>query len=511
MWKGHDLKGKMIIRKVLCLWIAFIFPNFIPSPSHAAESRVFINFWPIFQYTSDPIEGTQELAGLGPFFLWKKDPHQTQWGVRPFISWTENEKDSFRRLEFPYPIGKYLVRQGEKKGYLSPLSLYREEESDGKRRWDFQLFPFFMGQTVQEEGYAGIFPFLGRLLDRYGKEEIRFYFWPLYSESVEEGTRTTNLIWPFFSLTEGGRKKGFRFWPFYGQREEVGVSQMEFFVWPIFIKQRRAMDTEDPVDERIFFPLYVSKDSKRFEQRTYLWPFFSLTKDRLTDFEQLDLPWPIFQLLKGEDLHGIKFFPLFGDKIKTGEMRRTFFLYPLYQLEEDRMGEVQEKTLRILLLSRIRIEKNLQGEGKGESIRLWPFFDYEKEESGETSFSLFYLFPFKDEGFERNLFPLFRLFRWEKDSRGNCSTHLLWGLYKGIKKEGLDSWEIAHLLGGKRENGWTRLFFLKGLFSLSFPLRRPSPARGDLKSINKESVNGRKEDWNNRDRLICSRENSLQY
>ncbi len=511
MVNGRDLKYKMTIRNVLCLWIAFIFPSFIPSYSIAAESGVSLNFWPIFQYTSDPIEGAQEIVGLGPFFLWKKDPHQTEWGIRPFIYWTEREKDSFSRLEFPYPIGKYQVKQGEKRGYLSPLSLYREENLDGKKKWDFQFFPFFTGETVKEEGYSGIFPFFGRLLDRYGKEEIQFYFWPLYSESIQEGVRTTSLLWPFFSFIDGKNKRGYRFWPFYGQREEVGISRMEFFVWPIFIKQRKGMDTEDPVDETIFFPLYVSKDSKRFEHRTYLWPLFSFAKDRLAGFEQWDLPWPIFQLLKGEDLHGIKFFPLYGDKMKAGEMRRTFFLYPLYQLEEDRMGEVQEKTIRILLLSRIRIEKDFQGVGKGESVRLWPFFDYESEDTGDASFSFFYLFPFKDEGFERNLFPLFRLFRWEKDAKGNSSTHLLWGLYKRVKKEGLDSWEIAHLLGGKRGDGWSMLSFLNGLFSLSFPLRGPLQGRGDLKSIEKESADGRKEDWNIGDWLVCSRKNSLQF
>jgi hypothetical protein len=436
----------------------------MPFPSVAEERWVSFNFWPLFQYTSDSQDGLKEIEGLGPFFLWKKGPGRMQWGIRPVIFWTEDDSESLRRLEIPYPIGKYQVKNGEKRGYVAPLSLYREEEIDGKMKWDFQIFPFFIGATIKGEGYSGIFPFFGTLLNRYGKEEIRFYFWPLYAESISEGVHTTNLLWPFFSFIEGEKKRGYRFWPIYGQREEVGISQMEFFIWPLFLKQRKGMDTDDPIDEKMFFPIYVSKESQRLESRTYLWPFFTFAKDRLTGFEQLDFPWPIFQSLKGENLKGIRIFPLYGDKVKKGEMRRTFIFYPIYQLEEDRMGDVHEQTIRILLLSRIRTGDDIHGVKKEHSLRIWPFFDYEREGTGDASFSLFYLFPFKDEGFERNLFPLFRIFRWQKDPQGNTSSNLLWGLCKRVKKKEMDSWELAHLIGVKRGNGWHTLSLLKGLF-----------------------------------------------
>jgi hypothetical protein len=454
----------MTIRRIFFLFIVSAFLCLIPLLSIAQERPISLNFWPLFQYNSDPTEGVREIEGLGPFFLWRRDPHRTQWGIRPLLYNTEDVSGPLWRFEFLYPFGKYQVKEGEKKGYLIPLSLYREEEFDGKRKWDFQFFPFFIGETEKGEDYFGIFPFFGTLLERYGKEEIRFYFWPLYSQSKKEEVMTTHLLWPFFSFIEGEKKRGYRFWPIYGQREEIGVSQAEFFLWPIFIRQRKGMDTEDPVEERMIFPFYVSKESKRFDSKTYLWPFFSYARDRLTGFEQLDLPWPIFQLLKGENLQGIKIFPLYGNKVKEGEMRRTFILYPLYQLEEDRMGDVQERTIRILLLSRIRTDESIQGVKKEHSLRIWPFFDYEREEPGRETFSFFYLFPFKEEGFERNLFPLFRIFRWEKDPQKGTSTNFLWGFYRRVEKEGLDFWEVAHLVGVKRGKGWKTISFLKGLF-----------------------------------------------
>jgi hypothetical protein len=91
----------------------------------------------------------------------------------------------------------------------------------------------FIGETEEGEDYAGLFPLIGRLLKRYGKDEIHFYLWPLYSDSLSEGARTRNFLWPFFSFTSGEKKKGYRIWPIYGRKEEVGVSTQAFLLWPI--------------------------------------------------------------------------------------------------------------------------------------------------------------------------------------------------------------------------------------------------------------------------------------
>jgi len=65
-----------VIRKIFFLWPIFVSLCFTSSVSMAEERPFSINFWPLFQYTSDPIEGTEEIEGLGPFFIWKKDPRQ---------------------------------------------------------------------------------------------------------------------------------------------------------------------------------------------------------------------------------------------------------------------------------------------------------------------------------------------------------------------------------------------------------------------------------------------------
>ena len=468
IWDGRFPRNSLQIsmatlRKFSLLTILLSF-FIIPSHFTAEERPITFNFWPLFQYTSDPVEGVREIEGLGPFFHWKEDSHQKEWGIRPLLFWKGDEDESLWRLEFLYPFGKYETKEGNRRGYLFPISIYKEQRLDGGKKFDFQLFPFFVGETEKEESYFGFFPFYGTLLDHYGKDEIRFYFWPLYSESISEGVQTRNYLWPFFSFTEGETKKGYRIWPFYGQKEEFGVSKSEFILWPVFVNQTKGLDTEDPVENWMVFPFYVSKESKRFESKTVLWPFFSHTRDRLTGFKQWDLPWPFFRSLRGENLYGIRIFPIYGFKEKEGEWKRIFVLYPLLKLEEYRVGDVWEKTIRILLFTQIRKGEDNQGVKKGRSLRIWPFLDYERGETGRETFFVFYLFPFRDEGLERNLFPLFRIFRWEKDPQGGSSSDLFWGLYKRRKTEETDSWEISHLMGLRRGKGWKTISFLKGLF-----------------------------------------------
>ena len=453
----------MTIRKRFFFLTMVVLPCFTPVFSMAKERPITINFWPLFHYTSDPEEGVSEIEGLGPFFYWKKEPNRREWGVRPLLYWTGDESEALERLEFLYPFGKYQVKEGDKKGYLFPISSYKDQDSDGKRKWSFEFFPFFIGETEKEENYFGIFPLFGTFLERYGKDEIRFYLWPLYSRSISEGIRTTNLVWPFFSFTEGETKKGYRFWPFYGQKEEFGVSKSGFFLWPIFQERTQGLDTDDPMNERMIFPFYVSRESKNFESKTYLWPLFTHAKERTTGFEQWDLPWPLFRTFKGENLYGMRIFLLYGYKVREGESKRVFVLYPLYRYEEDRTKDIEERTYRILF-SRIRVGKDDQGVRREHSRRIWPIFDDEKEETGRETFHLLYLIPFKEEGLERNLFPIFRIFRWEKDPQGGMSANLFWGFYKKMKNEELDYWEIAHLIGVKRGLGWKTVSLLKGLF-----------------------------------------------
>jgi hypothetical protein len=496
---------------------------FLPLLSSGNEGRVSVNLWPLFGYTSDPATGETEIVGAGPLFHWKKKGPQAQWGVRPAFYWTEDEAEPLQRFEYLYPFGKYQNRKGEKKSYFSPVHSYKEEVWDGKKRWDFQLFPFFFGETIREEGYGGVFPLFGTLLDRYGKKDIRFYLWPLYSRTESEGYVARNFLWPFVGVTEGEKRKGLRLWPVYGWKEEVGISRIDFYLWPVFFHQVKGLDSEYPVEEKIVFPLYLSKESARSEKKTVLWPFFSRFRDRFTGFEQWDVLYPIFRTRQGPEVNGGRIFPFYGyDEYANGN-KSSFILYPLYIRKEVPLEDGREKTVRILLFSRIRSGGEHPETKKEYSLRIWPFFDYEKGETGEEALSILYLIPFKDGGLERNMVPLFRIFQWEKGARGDNSTQFLWGLYKRTEREGSASWEVAHLVRWNRGVDSRRVSFIHGLFQYNrrgeaVDLRLffiPFSLKGSGVKVQsktgKEFADGSKEDRDPGNGVLCSRQDPLEF
>ena len=112
-------------------------------------------------------------------------------------------KNLFARLEFVYPFGKYQVKEGDKKGYFAPLSLFREENFRWKEEMGFPIFSFLYRRDRKGEDYFGLFPIYGILLDRYGKEEIHFYFWPLYSQINVRRSSYHKPALAFFLLHRG--------------------------------------------------------------------------------------------------------------------------------------------------------------------------------------------------------------------------------------------------------------------------------------------------------------------
>ncbi|UCD71385.1 MAG: hypothetical protein JSW70_10390 [Syntrophobacterales bacterium] len=369
-----------------------------------------------------------KLRIFGPLIYRERGIEEVEFAVRPLFYWTKNDRENFLRVEYLYPLGKFRREGGETKHYLVPLFLSRDEAwGEGRRSKDFALFPFFKGQTEMGERYWGIFPFFGQLVDRFGRDRIRFYLWPIYSDWSEEGAYTWNFLWPILSATSGGGKKGFRLWPLWGYKEEEGVSRVDFALWPFFVKGVRDLDTEDPERERIVFPLYRDVRSKRRRHVTVLWPFFSHTVDERDRLSRWEVPWPFLCFARGDKVREFRIFPFYRCK-ETPDSRSRWILWPLYQCEEDFFGDQREVVRRFLLINRTKTVFNRKGEEISKHVSIWPFFKYSRAED-KVSLSLLHLIPFEDEGFERNWVPLYRIYRYGRNASGK-RCDILWGLYE---------------------------------------------------------------------------------
>jgi len=424
-------KGIRGLERGRCILVGVVLFSFLSTSSAGlcGEKKGFtLNLWPLFKYQRDSEGSRCKLRILGPFIYRRKGAEEGEFAVRPLFYWAKNGKENFLRIEYLSPLGKFRREGGEIKHYLVPfLSSRDEKRGGGKRVKSFSLFPFFRGQAESGERYWGVFPLYGRLVDRFGRDRIRFYLWPIYSDVSDEGSYTWTFLWPILSRTKGGGKKAFRVWPLWGFKEKEGVSRSDFVLWPFFVKSTRDLDTDDTEREHFLFPFYRGVRSKRARQVTILWPFFRHAVDERYGYKRWDAPWPFISFSRGEKLRRDLVFPLYYGKEAPGS-RRRWILWPLYQCWDDQLGNQRQVVRRFLLINRIKTVFNGKGEKISKHVSIWPFFRYSRE-GDKVSLQLFHLIPFEDEGLERNWVPLYRVYRHEGSALGE-RWDLLWGLYE---------------------------------------------------------------------------------
>ncbi|MFH1625593.1 MAG: hypothetical protein ABID54_10650, partial [Pseudomonadota bacterium] len=240
-----------------------------------------LNMEPLFSYNEDIDRESTELDAVGPFFTFQSKPKQEEYGFRPFFYVRKKKEEHFKEIEYLYPLGKYRKTDQERVFQFIPLfSSHKDLTEETKKPSDFGFFPVFWGKDENGESYGGLFPLYGRLKHRFGKDQIRFVLWPIYSDSKEENTWTYNILWPIFSYTTGGGESGFRVWPLYGRQEKEGEYSKYFALWPIFFFQKTDLDTDNPQTFKAVFPLFVDSSSPERDSTTFLWPFFHFSNDR---------------------------------------------------------------------------------------------------------------------------------------------------------------------------------------------------------------------------------------
>lgn len=394
-------------------------------------------FWPI----------TWELDGernfLGPLFSYKKDDKTTRLAIRPLLfSYDSGEGGVYRYL---YPLGKST----EDTSFFVPFYLSKKDENKG----DTAFFPFFYGES-KKGPYFGVFPIYGRLYDRFKKDEMGFFMWPLYSYSEEQGARKTNILWPFFGYYSG-KEEGIKLWPLFGFRNKEGERKSSFFLWPIFYQEERDMNTDNPRTSFFAVPFYLHAKSKTMDYKIVMWPVYTRQQ---TEFKtQLDLFWPIYTKIEGQDRDGISFFPFYTYDRNEKDVKYSV-LWPVYRDSEWYLGNERYIYRWLLVLNRY-IEDE-----KGTFMNLWPLFEYRSKKQ-DYDFYFPSIIPLRYDGVDVIIKPLITLY--EQKKRGNKSTtNILYGLY--TKEEDGDNWRrrFAFLFELKKEPGGMGFEILSGLFGI---------------------------------------------
>lgn len=426
------------------------------------------NFSPLFFNQADQKETKQEVDAIGPFYSAYSNPKEEGWAVRPLLSYHHDREKETKEWQFLYPLGKYRLTPEERYTHFIPLvrgaKPLKEKPEDGKRE-DFGFFPVFWGKTQGGESYGGLFPVYGQFKERFGRDEITFFLWPLYSTARWEGNKKTTILWPILSWTKGDEEQAFRLWPLYGYEKKRGEYDRSFVLWPFFFHYREDLDTDAPKTKWMLFPLYISETSDIENKKIILWPFFNYYHDRRNDYTQWDMPWPFIQYAKSEDYNVKKFWPIFSEKRKPASYEFSL-LWPVYEYSKENMEEDQAEktTYRFLIIN--KSETTVWPEKKEEEsiARLWPLFYLKTRRDGSAFLHFPAIIPLEDEGFERNYGPIFRLYEYEKDKEGGEKSKLLWGLYRHEIKGDWSLVELSCLLSWESGADMTRLTVAEGLF-----------------------------------------------
>lgn len=209
---------------------------------------------------------------------------------------------------------------------------------------------------------------------------------------------------------------------------------------------------------RLYFPFYASVRSPRQRSAIYLPPFFHHKRTVQPPYERWETPWPL--VIWDEYEEGL--FPIYRLR-REPDKKRRYFLWPLYVCEWDRIGDGEMVTRRLFLINRSRELRGPQGVVE-KDLNLWPFFSYRRGPEGTELYSLQVL-PFRHEGLERNLYPLFWIVRYKRFTHGETLFDLLWGLFRLRKGPWGTRWRIAFLLEEASSEGERELRLLGGLLS----------------------------------------------
>lgn len=413
------------MRRLLPLLVILLFPGTVSA------------FWPI----SWELDGQKNF--LGPLVSYENEGGQTHVTIRPFLS----SYDSPATYSLLFPLGKSTPE----KSYFVPFYMGHEEGSEH----DDSLFPFFWGETEGGKSYGGVFPFYGKLYNRFRRDEIGFFLWPLYGYSKGDGTTRTNLLWPFFSIYQG-KQEGFKIGPLYGQRRWGSQRRSTFVLWPFFIKDEKGLDTDEPSRSVWVIPFYMQTKSPHSSFYAFLWPLFTST--RVNDRYEVKAPWPVFSYASGGKEEGLSFWPLYSYS-RTGKDEVTYVLWPIYK-GADRYPTEDEKwtETRILLLDKYTIDD------RGKFLNVWPFFEYRSKDE-ERTFFFPSILPWRNNDYDRIMRPLITLYEYRKTDE-KVVTNLLYGLY--TKEQQGDDWKrrFAFLFEVKRDPEGMGFQLLSGLFAV---------------------------------------------
>src|SRR5882724_10178298 len=274
--------------------------SFAGGPIQQETARNRFTLFPIYfqQRSSDP---TESYTAIGPFYGHLKNRllrDEIFYVLFPLYS--ETRKRDVLTYNYVYPFFHLRHGHGLQGWQFFPLTGYEHKEittstngfgdieTFGGHKKFFVLWPFFANQTIGigttnrtwQQEFLPVYS-----LSRSANRDVTTIGWPFFSfiEDREKKYREWEVPWPFIVIARGEGKKTTRFWPIFSRAHNATI-QDDFYLWPIYKRNRIHSDPLDRRRIRILFFLYSDIVSKNTEtgatlRRVDLWPFFTYKRE----------------------------------------------------------------------------------------------------------------------------------------------------------------------------------------------------------------------------------------
>lgn len=260
------------------------------------------------------LEEGHRTEAFGPLFYRRQTPDEVTFAIPPLFSRLSSPSTDSEEIDFGYPILTYERFGQEYRWQLFQLlSFSGGADQSATNAHKFTLFPFYFQQRSLDpkQNYTALFPLVGRLQGRIFRSEIEFALWPLYLKTTRHGAAS------------------------------------------------------DLPDDPFTAPAYRFLSARRGETTTY------------------NFVYPIFHLRYGEGLHGWQLWPLIGheEKVVTQQTnswgdvvtipghRRDFLLWPIWYDQHRNIGSDNPERVQGF----VPFYHFLRSSGRDSTSYLWPF------------------------------------------------------------------------------------------------------------------------------------------
>lgn len=386
--------------------------------------------------------------------------------IRPAIARYESPEKTSNY--FLYPLGT-SHNEPNHLYWTAPMGLFNYDTFYNHRKvyrqGNFFPFYFFRSGFGTSNDYAAIWPLGGTVRNFLGKEEARWFLWPLWVKTKNSGTINYWYPWPFINY-RCGTSHGLAIYPLGGHFFQKNVYDERYFLWPLGY---RYINFERQELKKGFLPFYAYERSPNVRDLSIIWPIWGHRKENKPAYEEHRILWPLWVKGHGDIRYVNRWAPFYThSENKKRHYKKTWYLWPFikeqYWHENDIHIHQEQFLYFIFWHQEQKSDKNPKFLAK--KIHFWPIYSYWDNGQGHEQMQMLSPFEvfFPNNAMVRDIYtPLFALYRYDENN-GVVRQDFLFRLFQEERNGNDVHLHCNFLLDYKNAESEKRFSLLNGLF-----------------------------------------------